>query len=498
VRILADERIGGSFFGIVLSSMNIAALVGTALGGVISAAPVSSFAGTGFDGYEWCYLIGAIFGLLGVGLVPWITSEDPNLRDRPKQSLSQSFRKLRRRASQYLGFPVAPEQEGADDGSGGGATTVNGVTVVPNPVAGGGGKDDGSSSLFSPAKTALPGARRSGHAEAVAAGAAGAAHDGSKGTWLPPMGSMRNIMGEEGKGFAGVFKSSSSVWDKIKGKQAAQHAREARLAMLEAANRQQQQGAAGGGGHAGGSRPTSLASDLGGVYASEGDADDYIRGSHAPRRLPPPPPPVVVSTSGYTGGGGSSLPPPPPPVGGSYAAYSAAGSYGGVAVPPVLLPPPPPPAPVPGAYERRISVDGYSGMAAAAGGAGAYAAYSAAGSAGGVAASGGVAPVPAPSGSLSPRGHGSTHGGSFTEGSQGGSAGSQPGSYTGPGSLSEQQRRDRISRMSHHTQQHQQTPGHGGHAPAPLPAPPAPLHVGSAASGGGMPPLHPPPPAPEQ
>ena len=101
VRLLADERIGASFFGLVLSSMNIAALIGTALAGAISsdvdATPQTLPAATGYDGYEWCYIIGAIMGLLGLGLVPWITAQDPNLRDAPPaESLGTSLRKLQR------------------------------------------------------------------------------------------------------------------------------------------------------------------------------------------------------------------------------------------------------------------------------------------------------------------------------------------------------------------------------------------------------------------
>jgi MFS family permease len=64
VRLLADERIGGSFFGVVLSVLNVAALIGTAAGGPIAE-----------SNYNTCYYVGCVICLVGVVNLPWITTK---------------------------------------------------------------------------------------------------------------------------------------------------------------------------------------------------------------------------------------------------------------------------------------------------------------------------------------------------------------------------------------------------------------------------------------
>ena len=341
--------------------------------------------------------------------MPWISSQDPNLRDESKkplgQALSQSYRKLKRRASQYLGLPVPPDTD--EDGEEGGPD--GGGKVVPNPLSGPAGSSSKGSSLTDAAPTSLtakasqplhPAALARQRAEQMAALAASgddAAAAAAGGTWLPPMGSMRNIVGAEGKGIGGLI--NTGVWDKVRGKQAAeQRAAEQRAMVAAAANRaltltgppqtrhageiataynsgggdrssggsvvgSLEDRSGSGSGSAAGSysaaaahhqqQPSSysgaagagsgVGSGSGGYYLSTSagqDADDVIRGSHAPRprREMAPLPANAFQHSGASvvssNSGAGTLPPPPPPVSTSAAAAAAGGRPTSIAAAP--------------------------------------------------------------------------------------------------------------------------------------------------------------------
>jgi hypothetical protein len=401
VRLLADERIGASFFGLVLSSMNIAALIGTALAGAISsdvdATPQTLPAATGYDGYEWCYIIGAIMGLLGLGLVPWITAQDPNLRDAPPaESLGTSLRKLQRRASVYLGLAAPRPEDFGDDGA-----ALSGAAPVP---------------FASPAKVQGNPLQQKQAAAAAAAGDDDGAPPPPPQSWLPPMGSMRGIIGEEGKGWRGLLQSR--VFDRVAGRHKREVARERAVAR------------------ANNNYHSAADARRAGDDDDADDADDrnVIRGSHVPRSLtdkatlplpyvagaaaprPRPPP-------------GLPLPPPPPP-------------------PPVVLPAPPPPA-----YSQYLAAAGGGGGGGGGGGStsGSLAsdhAHVAAGGVGvgslGLGADGGAFAAAAAAGSFS----GSySEGSAHTAGGVGGGGGGSGAAGDAMLSLAEAQRRERIQRM---------------------------------------------------
>jgi MFS family permease len=104
IRVVADERIGASMFGVVLGAMNLAAFIGT-----FAAGPISD----NID-MDKCYLVGGIFSILGCVFVPFIETNETYHVPEQLAATIESNRRTTDAAAKYTDELDAPLMDSLD------------------------------------------------------------------------------------------------------------------------------------------------------------------------------------------------------------------------------------------------------------------------------------------------------------------------------------------------------------------------------------------------